>query len=290
MKVKRYILCMIVLIIGIIASSIYLFDRGNKQDNAHNDLVIKQAVKEDSHDMITSKEADYFFEFAKQALESYAETHLAIIDPVIRSIQTDGLNRYFISIECIGINNDYEVEPYYCYMIIYKNSMGELGMMPFGIEIIKGNAEKIKQDLLISMLKTINGWGLESDEAKKRWQETIIGMKYANEDNEQEIQVDLGTVFYVQQVIDFINGYISDYPEEAFIKISANGIYQELLDFEIKSISSIRDYQECIVKVDGKIRIYEEESIRDYLVEMTYTVVTEPDGTFVIIRQKGKIK
>lgn len=288
MKKKRCTMCMIVLTISAIAGFSYLFFRIEKRNHFYDTQPINEPEEASQVSPITEDEIEDLSVYTKKLIDEYLEEELAIIDPVIKSIQTDGLNRYLVQLDCVGIDNNYDIDMYHYYMVIHKNSEGRLYMMPFGIEVIKGDIEKVRQDLLVSMLKMVNSWGLEPDEEWGRWQETMLKMNYKNKENAQDNSVH--TVFYVQRLMSFIDDYIVNNPEEAFIKVSKKGLYQEILDFEMMSITNINDRKECHAKVEAKVRVYENESIRDYQVEMIYKIITHADGTFRITEQKGRIK
>ena len=288
MKIKRCIMCMIVLIIGAIAGFIYLFFRIDKRNYFYDTQAINESKEARQEPSVTANEMEDLSVYIKKLIDEYLEEELAIIDPSIKSIQADGLNRYLVELDCVGIDNSYDIDMYHYYMVIHKNNEGRLYMMPFGMEVVKGEIEKVRQDLLVSMLKMVNSWGLKPDEEWRRWQETMLKMNYKNKEDAQVSEV--GTVFYVQRLMSFINDYIVNNPEEAFIRVSKKGLYQEILDFEMMSITNINDQKECHAKVEAKVRVYENESIRDYQVEMTYEVVTHTDGTFRITEQKGRIK
>lgn len=176
MKIKKCTVYMIVLIIGAISCSIYLFlNMGMDKRNTFCDTqVASQPEEVSSNPSITEAEIEDLFKYAKDIMEEYLGEELAIIDPGIISIQTDGFNRYLVELNSIGINNSYEVDLYYYYMVIQKNNEGRLYMTPFGIEIVKGEIEKVRKDLLVSMLKMMNNWGIKPDEQWKRWQEAML--------------------------------------------------------------------------------------------------------------------
>lgn len=290
MKTKRYALCLIGLVLTLIASTSYLFFIHNESQNAKNQRIVKHERDVIIDQAIAVEEGEDFLEFAKKTLERYFAEDLAIIDPSIRSIQTDGLHRYLVMLDSIGMDSDYNIDLYHYYMVIHKSPDNRLYMMPFGIEVVKGEIEKVRQDLLVSMLKSVNGWGLEEEKAWQRWQNAMMKMNYKNNETTNEIKHNTETIFYVQSLICFINEYITSMPDQAFMQISKTGLYQEVLDFEIKSITDVNNHEESFAVVEGKVRVYEKERIRDYQVEMTYKLISNPDRTFTIIHQKGQVK
>lgn len=290
MKTKRYVVCLAGLVLMMIVSTRYLSFIPNK---AKDSFIHKNESAKNEHLMVPAvmvEEKERFLEFAKQTLDRYFEEELAIIDPTIRSIQTDGLHKYFVTLDSIGIDNKHHIDVYRYYMIIHKGAQNELYMMPFGIEVAKGEIDKVKQDLLVSMLKSVNGWGLQYDEVWKRWQDAMVNMNYKNNESTNEQRHNAETMFYVQSLICFINEYITNRPDEAFMQISKTGLYQEILDFEIKSITDVNNHKEAYAVIEGKVRVYEKERIYDYQVEMTYTLISNPDRTFTITHQKGQVK
>ena len=290
MKIKRYTIGLIGLVIMVLIGVCYLFF----SQYQFSYFCKVEPVNEESawvqEQSVTGEESEYFFEFAKKTLENYLQEELAIIDPTIRSIQTDGLQKYFITLDSIGIDNEYNVDIYHYYMIIHKNPDNKLYVMPFGIEVVKGETDKVRQDLLMSMLKSINGWGLEHEKTWERWQEIMVNMNYKNVESLQEHYHTSETIFYVQSLICFINEYITNSPDQAFIQISQNGLYQKVLDFEIKSITDVNQHEESYAVVEGTVRVYGQEHIHDYKVEMTYKVKKNSDRSFKIVQQTGIVK
>lgn len=290
MKNKRYTIGLISILIVVLIGICYLFFSRDSCSYFSKAEPIRQETEYIQETPVTEEESEYFFEFAKKTLETYLKEDLAIIDPTIRSIQTDGLQKYFITLDSIGIDNEYNVDIYHYYMIIHKNPDDRLYVMPFGIEIVKGEMDKVRQDLLTSMLKSVNGWGLEHEETWERWQDIMVNMNYKNVEALPQRGHTSETIFYVQSLICFINDYITNMPDQAFIQISQNGLYQKLLDFEIKSITDVNQHKESYAVVEGTVRVYGQEHIHDYKVEMTYKVKKNRDGSFTIIQQTGIVK
>lgn len=290
MKIKRYAIGLISLTLIVITSACYLFFSKDQSRYSPKEEPIHEENTRVQEQTITGEESKYFFEFAKKALEAYFEEDLAIIDPAIRSIQTDGLQKYFITLDSIGIDNEYNVDLYHYYMVIHRNPEDKLYVMPFGIEVVKGEIDKVKQDLLTSMLKSVNGWGLEHEKTWQRWQDVMVNMNYKNAESRQGRIHTTETIFYVQGLICFINEYITNMPNEAFMQISKTGVYKEVLDFEIKSITDVNQHEESYAIVEGKVRVYEKERIHDYQVEMTYKIKRNTDGSFTVVHQMGQVK
>ena len=290
MKIKRYTIGLIGLAIIALIGICYLFFSRYPFSYFSEVEPVNEENTSMQEQLITGEESEYFFEFAKKTLENYLNDELAIIDPTIRSIQTDGLQKYFITLDSIGIDNKHNVDIYHYYMIIHKNPDNKLYVMPFGIEVVKEEMDKVRQDLLTSMLKFVNGWGLGHEETWERWQEIMVNMNYKNVESVQERRYTSETIFYVQSLICFINEYITNMPDQAFIQISQNGLYQKVLDFEIKSITDVNQHKESYAVVEGTVRVYGQEHIHDYKVEMTYKVKKNKDRSFTIVQQTGIVK
>lgn len=290
MKIKRYATGLISLTLIVLTSACYLFFSKHQSRYSPKGEPIHEEKTIVQEQTITGEESEYFFAFAKKALETYLEEDLAIIDPAIRSIQTDGLQKYFITLDSIGIDNEYNVDIYHYYMVIHRNPEDKLYVMPFGIEVVKGEVDKVRQDLLTSMLKSVNGWGLEHEKTWERWQDVMVNMNYKNAESRQGRMHTTETIFYVQSLICFINEYITNMPDEAFMQISKDGLYQKVLDFEIKSITDVNQHEESYAIVEGTVRVYEKERIHDYQVEMTYKIKRNRDRSFTVVHQMGQVK
>ena len=118
----------------------------------------------------------------------------------------------------------------------------------------------------------------------------MVNMNYKNAESRQGRMHTTETIFYVQSLICFINEYITNMPDEAFMQISKDGLYQKVLDFEIKSITDVNQHEESYAIVEGTVRVYEKERIHDYQVEMTYKIKRNRDRSFTVVHQMGQVK
>lgn len=110
---------------------------------------------------ISETQKEHLFKFALSMLENQSRGKLALIDPRLINVEEDGHNRYFLKIEGIGINNKQIIDLYHFYFILYESNENVLYIMPSGSQVLVGEVERVKEDILISMLKLINDWGIK---------------------------------------------------------------------------------------------------------------------------------
>ena len=104
------------------------------------------------------EEQDRLFKFSQNILEEAFKGKVALVDPRLVTVEEDGYNKYFLKIEGIGINTMQAIDLYHCYFILQKSEQDELYMMPSGLEVLVGQVDNVKEDILISMLKLTNEW------------------------------------------------------------------------------------------------------------------------------------
>lgn len=153
MKWKRYTILSLVCSLILIGLSIICF---KKEIPEAKEVVLKS--EETSIPQIDKEEKERLFKFSLNILEKTLKGKIALIDPELVTLETDACNRYFLKIEGIGIDDKRGIDLYHFYFILQKSQEDKLYMMPFGLEVLIGDVDNVKEDILISMLKYTNEW------------------------------------------------------------------------------------------------------------------------------------
>lgn len=150
--------------------------------------------------------------FAVQVVDRFPiDGHaMAIIDE--RLIAHDQYDRYLVEIDTVAINKNEGSGFYTYYIVIQENTESELYVLPFGVEVIQDNIETLKREIVISMMKVVNGWGSSAEEFEARWIKAIgiadserMGASYAYE------KLDLEDIFQIQSIFKYMNKYLVSY-------------------------------------------------------------------------------
>ncbi|MEG0846775.1 MAG: hypothetical protein RR090_01480 [Niameybacter sp.] len=259
-----------------------------KQPSTDLTSIEHKIIEETSHvDLEGDIEKERLFQFANSILEETFKGKVALVDHQMDLISQDGHDRYFVKVEGVGINEQQKVDIYHYYMILQRTTQDELYMMPFGLEVLKGEVDKIEEDILISMLKLTNGWEMSQEEVLDKWRNNMEGEYY---NNLKQVTLDINNLYYLQSLMCFVNEYIYTNEEEAFLKIGGEHVKRDLLDFTIREIKNKDMQEENTVIVTGKLRVYGTEWIKDYLIEMSYKIAMDEKGRFHIVGQDGIIQ
>nr|WP_307988978.1 hypothetical protein [uncultured Niameybacter sp.] len=157
MRWKRYTILSLACILILIGLSIGCF---KKEIPAGTESVLKTEVV--SMPQIDTEEQERLFNFSLSILEESLKGKIALIDPRLVALEEDGYNRYFLKIEGIGVDNRQTIDLYHFYFILQKSQDDKLYMMPSGSQVLIGEVDNVKEDILISMLKFINEWEINN--------------------------------------------------------------------------------------------------------------------------------
>lgn len=157
MRWKRYTILSLACILILIGLSMVCF---KKEIPTETKTVLKPEVI--SMPQIDTEEKERLFKFALSILEQNLKGKIALIDPRLVALEEDGYNRYFLKIEGIGIDDRQTIDLYHFYFIIEKSQEDKLYMMPSGSQVLIGEVDNVKEDILISMLKYINQWEINN--------------------------------------------------------------------------------------------------------------------------------
>ncbi|MDA3730717.1 hypothetical protein PBV87_04280 [Niameybacter massiliensis] len=284
MKIKKNILiillimalCVLVIIGCVYGMREYSITKANDKYEEH--------ISESSEESI---DKERLFKFAENILEETYRGKVALIDSRMTLLEADGHDRYLVKVESVGVNSKEKIDLYHYYMILQRTAQDELYMMPFGLESLVGEVEQIKEDVLISMLKVTNSWEMSQSEVLDKWNKSMENTYY---NNLKQATEEINNMYYLQSLICFVNDYIYKNGENAFLPIGGDSVERELIDFAVREVKNREMQEENIVTVVGKLRVYGKEWIKDYKVEMMYTIEMDEQGNFNIEEQKGFIR
>lgn len=284
MKIKKHIqiillimtLCVLIIIGCVYGIRQYAMTKSNEEYEEYISDSIQETIDEER-----------LFRFAENILEETYKGKVALIDSRMTLLEADGHDRYLVKVESVGVNSKEKVDLYRYYMILQRTPQDELYMMPFGLEMLVGEIEQVKEDVLISMLKVTNSWEMSQSEVLDKWNNTMENTYY---NNLKQATEEINNMYYLQSLICFVNDYIYKNGEKAFLPIGGDSVERELLDFSVREVKNREMQEENVVTVVGKLRVYGKEWIKDYKVEMMYTVEMDEEGNFNIEKQKGFIR
>lgn len=258
------------------------------------------SVNKDSESLLSESKKEEIKQFANKVVDEYPIEGHAMVVVENELISHDQYKRYLVQVSAVAINKEYNTELYTYYVVIQEDQEDKFYVLPFGVEIIKGDEDHLKREIMISMMKVVNGWGNSSWEFEERWSKALLMPKSRTQvikDKRDGNQVDLNTIYYTQGVLKHISDYLLAYKEAVesgeFVYIQSFLVedkdyskkqYQELKEFKRQNISrelinsqvigiTLPDNkQECLIVTQIDSRIYLPNEIVSSSERVTYKV------------------
>lgn len=209
-KQKKIIIGILLSIFIIISYTVVCIVQVNHKRNR------EESVNKEEEILLSEAKKEEIEQFANKVVDQYPIEGHAMVVIESELISHDQYKRYLIEVNTVAISQGHSTDLYTYYVVIQENQEDQFYVLPFGVEVIKGNEDHLKREIMISMMKVVNGWGNSSEEFEDRWSKALLIpknraqiIKNKGENNE----IDLNKIYYTQAVLKYMNDYLSAYKE-----------------------------------------------------------------------------
>lgn len=245
---------------------------------------IEERVNKDEEILLSEAKLEEIEQFANKVVDQYPIEGHAMVVIESKLISHDQYKRYLVEVNAVAISQGHSTDLYTYYVVIQEDKEDQFYVLPFGVEIIKGDEDHLKREIMISMMKVVNGWGNSSEEFEDRWSKALLiprnrAQIIKNKGNDNE--VDLSKIYYTQGVLKYMNDYLLAYKEAVessdfnYIKpflvedekyskrqyqeledLKEKNITREVINSQVVGITLADNNKECLVITQVDINTY----------------------------------
>lgn len=298
---KLMIVALIVISVVTLYISLIMINKYGKKNEYTNQVSDTQAP-------VSKEKTEELERFAIEIVDQYSIENHAMVVVESGLIANDQYKRYLVQVETVAINQQVGNGLYTYYIVIQENKEGKFYVPPFGVEILKNTRDPLKREIIISMMKVINGWGDTTEEFEKRWGK-ILGNteELKNKAGIEKKNTKLEGIYFIQSILKYMIHYLEHYSEaieyndlvcvKDFLRevpgfyeeqyreielLENEGIQREVLEAEIIEIIPESTLKSCIVRTKLDIRTHIGSEFLD-LVDITDYKVKIVEGVIKII-------
>lgn len=208
---KQKIIIGIMLIIFVIGGAVVLCVLKMNHNKS-----IQESMQDEEGMLLEQTQKEEIERFANYIVDQHPVEGHAMIVIESELISHDEYERYLVEVDTVAINEGHSTDLYTYYVVIQKDQEDEFYVMPFGIEVIKGDKDHLQREIMISMMKVVNGWGNSAEEFQDRWSKALVIPKMRApmmDNNKTNNQIDLDKIYYTQAILKYMNDYLSSYKD-----------------------------------------------------------------------------
>ncbi|MGL6174944.1 MAG: TcaA NTF2-like domain-containing protein [Cellulosilyticaceae bacterium] len=303
-RIKRQERIMIVVLVVMVVITVYIslvMVKGYKKENETNQILNQQAP-------VSEEKTKQLEKFAAEIIDKYPIENHAMVIIETQLIANDQYKRYLVEVETVAVNQQVGKGVYTYYIVIQENKEGKFYIPPFGVEILKDTTDPLKREIIISMMKVVNGWGATVEEFEERWGKIPGSSKVrGSQSGRGKDNTNLEVIYFMQSVLKYMTHYLEHYSEaieyndlvyvEDFLEevpefyeqqykeielLENEGIQRDVLKAEIVEIIPASNLKDCIVSTKVDVRTHIQNKFLDLTTITKYKVRLIEDSMKIV--------